>query len=83
MLKIMILTLLAYWSVGCIIAVIAERIPGIDSDDILMYWGCGLVFPILWVLFYPIRAWNSYSSSKNYFQGHGISRCQYILGRRV
>ena len=70
------ITLCAYWAIGLVIA-------AMDHEEWLVYWSTGLMYPIAYVLFYPIRAWNSYSKSYLYFEKHNITRLQYLFGKRV
>ncbi len=72
-----IITLTVYWVVGCLIAVFT------NNDEYLERWAIGLVYPLLMGMFYPIRAWRAYSFSCNYYKKHGITRIQYIFGKRV
>lgn len=72
---IVLITLVVVWSVSIVLAQFDE--------DYTLYWACGLLYPILMVLFYPVRAWNTYENSKNYYEHNGISRLQYIFGKRV
>jgi hypothetical protein len=45
---------------------------------------CALVYYPLYALFYPIRAWHKYTSRNRggYLSKCGISRWQYLLGKR-
>lgn len=70
-----IITLVAYWMVGNIIAMT-------DQDDWLMAWAVGLVYPLLYVLFYPVRAWKHYTALEKYYKEVGISRVQFLFGKR-
>ena len=72
---IAIITLSIYWIIGLIITCI--------NDDWSVYWACGLILPIALVILYPVRAWRTYTRSKGYYQKHGISRMQYIFGKRA
>ena len=73
---ISLITLLVYWSIGVVIA-------QIDYGDWLELWAMGLMYPVLRVLFYPVRAWKEYSDWQEYYQKHNITRLQYIFGKRV
>lgn len=70
-----IITLSIYWVIGFIITCIDE--------DWAIYWAVGVTLPIALVIIYPFRAWRTYTNSKGWYQAHGISRMQYILGKRV
>lgn len=72
---VVLVTLVVFWAVSIIWAQIDE--------DTVIYWACGLLYPILYVLFYPIRAMFTYERSRGYFEKHGISKIQYVLGKRV
>lgn len=73
---VVVITLAAYWTIGCLLT-------QFNNDDILFYWAMGLLYPVLYVIFYPIRAWKTYSYSKAYYQKNGITRMQYMFGKRV
>lgn len=75
MINIIIITLLVTWIINCIVVFI--------SEEAALYVSMGLVYPVLWVLTYPVRAWKTYSSSKHYYERHNITRLQYIFGKRV
>lgn len=64
-----------YWAIGVILVQVDE--------DYACCWAMGLLYPILWIILYPIRTWKTYSSHYNYFQKHGITRLQYMFGKRV
>lgn len=70
-----IITLSIYWIIGLVIACI--------NEDWSVYWACGLMLPIVIVILYPVRAWRTYTRSENWYKSHGISRIQYIFGKRV
>lgn len=70
-----VFTLIIYWTVGIIIALIDE--------NKLVYWATGLMYPIILVITYPIRAINTYNHSYSFYQKHNISLLQYIFGKRV
>lgn len=53
------------------------------DEDYACCWAMGLLYPILWIILYPIRAWKTYSSHYSYYQKHGITRLQYMFGKRV
>ena len=69
-----ILTLIIYWIIGFIISQI--------NEDLAIYWAVGFIYPIAYVLFYPVRLWEQYTMSKKYYQRHGISRWQFMFGKR-
>lgn len=75
---IVIITLFAYWIFSTVVFFLSK-----ENEDVGTYLAMGLVYPILYALFYPIRAINSYNLSKNYYKKRGISRIQYFFGKRV
>lgn len=73
-----IITLLSYNAVVFVIMAVT------DEEDITIKIACGILYPIAYVITYPIRAWRSYSRSINYYKKHGITRFQYVfLFKRV
>ena len=75
---IVCITLISYNSLIALLAAI-----GLDEDKVITV-AIGIMYPILYSVTYPFRAWNSYSRSRGYYQKHGITRFQYIvLFRRV
>ena len=79
---ISLITLCIYWLIGTILVIIIDhshKLPG----EILVPFCMGLLYPMLWILFYPIRSWNTYKSSKHYYQNHNITFLQYLFGKRV
>lgn len=79
---ISLITLCIYWLIGTMLVIIIDNSHKL-SDEILVPFCMGLLFPILWILFYPIRSWNAYKSSKHYYQNHNITFLQYLFGKRV
>lgn len=75
---IVVITLFAYWILSTIIFFSSKQ-----NETVGCGLAMGLIFPILYILFYPVRAMNTYSQSKGYYQKHGISRIQYLFGKRV
>ncbi len=74
---ISLITLAVWWLLGVVLIHLNLKI---ETEEL---WIMGPLYPILWVLFYPIRAWNTYTQSCRYYEKHGISRWQYIFGRRI
>lgn len=72
---IVMITLGIYWIIGSVITAIDE--------DLGLYWAVGLVYPLLMVLLYPVRAWRTYTHSSGYYEKHNISRLQFMFGKRV
>lgn len=71
---IVLLTLLGVWTVSVVLAQFDE--------DYTLWWACGLLYPVLYLIFYPIRAVKRYNSGRQYYERHGISKVQYIFGKR-
>lgn len=74
---IVLITLSAWWLLGVVLIHLNVRI---ETEEL---WIMGLWYPILWVLFYPLRAWHTYSQSCYYYAKHNITRLQYLFGKRV
>ena len=70
-----LITLAVYWTIGLFIAGINEKWN--------IYYSTGLMYLIIWVLVYPIRAWFTYRQSDVFYKNHGISFVQYLFGKRV
>lgn len=74
-----------YWIVlityiiTCLITLMLTQI----NEDYALYWAVGIPTLIIWILLYPVRAWYDWEESKNYYKMNGVSRWQYILGKRV
>lgn len=75
---IVIITLFSYWALGSIVYLLSK-----ENDRVGALWGMGLVYWILYILFYPIRAMNHYSINEKQYRKHGIGRIQYLFGRRI
>lgn len=71
---IVLITAVVFWTVSIILAQFDE--------DFTLYWACGLLYPIIYLLIYPIRAIKRYNNSKTYFEKRGISKVQYVFGKR-
>lgn len=65
--------------VMCIITLIIVQV----DEECALYWAVGIPFLVVWILLYPVRAWVKWGMSRGYYQKHGISRLQYIFGKRV
>lgn len=72
---IIIYTLLVYWTIGIII--------GIINEDLLTYYATGIIYPIILFILYPIRKINTYNRSKGYYQKNGITKIQFLFGKKV
>lgn len=75
---VVVISLFSYWAIGLIVYFVSGK-----NEDIMRYWGAGLLFFILYVLAYPIRAMKTYSRSRGYYERNGISRIGYLFGKRV
>lgn len=73
---IVAITLGVHWLISCIIAIL-------DKEEWLQIWAMGLLYPILYFVTYPVRAWNSYSPVKQEYKKYGISYIQYLFGKRI
>lgn len=69
------LSLIGFWIIGTVLVQIDEKYA--------VWWSIGVIYPILWVLCYPIRAVKTYSANKQAYQKHGISTLQYLFGARI
>lgn len=72
---IVAITVFTYWIIGTVWAVI--------NEDTVVYWAVGLAYPIVRVIFYPVRAIKRYNSAYAYYEKHGISKMAYLFGKRV
>lgn len=70
-----IITLVIYWCIGFIISQI--------NEEWAIFWAVGLIYPIIYIISYPIRAWKTYNNSIGYYRKHNVSRLQYLFGKRV
>lgn len=75
---IVVITLTVYWTIGLIVGVITR-----ENEKFALFWSAGLVYVLLYALFYPLRAMRAYTIQEVYFQHNGISRLQYFFGKRV
>lgn len=62
----------------CMITLVLAQI----NEDYALYWAVGIPYVVICLLLYPVRAWLRWEGSKNYYLKHGISRWQYMLGKR-
>lgn len=74
---VVIITLFAYWTIGMILFILMRQ-----NETFGSIWGMGLMYILAYVLFYPIRAINSYNLMKDQYRKAGISKIQYIFGKR-
>lgn len=75
--SIVIITLFAYWAVGMILFILLKQ-----NETFGSLWGMGLLYVLVYILFYPVRAINSYNLMKDQYRKAGISKIQYIFGKR-
>lgn len=73
-----LVVLITYFVICSITTVIA-----LFNEEYALYWAVGLPCIIIYILLYPVRAWVHYERCKGYFNKYGISRLQYIFGKRV
>ena len=71
------ITLFSYWVIGFVIYVFTK-----EDDRIGAIWGMGLLYWLLYVVFYPFRVMRHYNQYKTQYQKQGISRLQYFFGKR-
>lgn len=71
---IVLITMAVFWLVSIVLAQFDE--------DYTLYWACGLLYPILYVLLYPFRAMKHYEQYRAIFEKKGISKVQYVFGKR-
>lgn len=74
--QVSIITLLVYWIVGVAIYEIKR-----ENEDFAVCWGMGLVFPILYVLFYPLRVWKHYKSNIKVYKKYNLSYWEKLIGK--
>lgn len=68
-------TMLAFWAISVILAQF--------NEDYVIYWALGPLYPLLRLIFYPVRAVQRYRMSQSYYEKHGITCIQYVLGKRA
>jgi len=73
--EIVLLTVVIFWAVSIVLAQFDE--------DYALRWACGLLYPILYFLFYPVRALRQYEAWRDYYEKHGITKWQFLFGKRV
>lgn len=79
---ISLITLGVWWVIGIVFVYIVENSKHL-IDDYLPIYCAGLLFPIAWVLFYPLRSWNSYKMWKEDYKKNNISFIKYLFGKRI
>lgn len=70
-----IITVCCFWVVSVVLSQIDE--------DYVIYWAVGLLYPILKVILYPAIAINRYNNEREYYEKNGITKLQYVFGKRV
>ena len=75
---IVVLTLTVYWTIGLIVGIITR-----ENETFAALWATGLVYILLYVICYPIRAMRTYTNQETYFKHNNVSRLQYFFGKRV
>lgn len=72
---IVFLTVVIFWAVSIVLAQFDE--------DYALRWSCGLLYPILYILFYPVRVLRQYETYRDYYEKHGITKWQFLFGKRT
>ena len=76
--QVSIITLLVYWIVGVAIYEIKR-----ENEDFAVVWGMGLVFPILYILFYPLRVWKHYKLNIKVYKKYNLSYWEKLIGKGI
>lgn len=79
---ISLITLCIWWIIGVVFVCIIDNSKHL-ADDYLVIFCAGLLFPIAWVLLYPLRSWNSYKMWKEDYKKNNISFIKYLFGKRI
>lgn len=79
---ISLITLGVWWVIGIVFVCVIENSKHL-LDDYLVIFCAGLLFPIAWVLFYPLRSWNSYKLWGKDYKKNNISFIKYLFGKRI
>ena len=74
--KVSITTLLVYWIVGVAIYEIKR-----ENEDFAVVWGMGIVFPILYILFYPLRVYEHYKLNIKVYKKFNLSYWEKLIGK--
>lgn len=74
---ISIITLLIYWLIGLIIYLIK------DKESFLLYWAVGFVYPLTYIILYPVRIFNKYKGSIKYYEKYNVSYWDMLFGKVV
>lgn len=78
---ISLITLCIWWVIGIVFVCIVDSKN--LSDDCFVVFCMGLLFPIAWILFYPVRAWHNYKPWKEDYKKNNISFIKYLFGERI
>ena len=73
-----VITLFSYWAIGFVIYIISK-----ESDQIGAIGGMGLVYVLAWILLYPYRTLKHYNFYKDQYKKPGITKFQYLFGKRI
>ena len=68
---IVLITAVGFWAVSIFLAQF--------NEDYTLYWACGLLYPIVYLLMYPLRAISKYDNHRAYYLKHGISMFKYVF----
>lgn len=71
---IVLIVLVANWVITTVLAQI--------DDEWALRWGMGLIYPVCWVITYPIRQGKKYEQYRDLYEKEGISKIEYIFGKR-
>lgn len=74
--QISIITLLVYWVVGVVVYEIKR-----EDEDFAVSWSMGIVFPILYILFYPLRVWKHYKLNIKVYKKYNLSYWEKLIGK--
>lgn len=75
---IVVIAFFVYWMVGFILFFLTR-----ENETFAALWATGLVYILLYVICYPIRAMRTYTNQETYFKHNNVSRLQYFFGKRV
>ena len=76
--QVSIITLLVYWIVGTIVYVIKG-----EDEEFTVCWSMGIVFFILYILFYPLRVWKHYKSNIKVYKKYNLSYWEKLIGKGI
>ena len=74
--QVSIITLLVYWIVGTIVYLITN-----EYEEFAVYWALGIMVPITYILFYPLRVWKHYKSNIKVYKKYNLSYWEKLIGK--